>query len=268
MKKIIILLIAAMAVIIAAGASAGSAGLITSTQIKNHTIQLVDISPNAAHALRGQRGALGLNGSQGITGVNGANGLNGPKGDKGDTGAAGAASTVPGPKGDTGATGPPGLSGIKSPLVFGPYNSGGLDSSVCGNPDGTEHDWATDTYTRTYTVTPQSNGTFQVTELFDGTFVTVAGASPNTCDVTIPAGITGTMYGDYAVVVPTASGFNFKAVCPAGCTTKQFFTAFFGKPASFIDSATYAWQFHYTADNPAQGTWDNTDHGNTGNITS
>ena len=260
MKKIIILLIAAMAVIIAAGASAGSAGLITSTQIKNHTIQLVDISPNAAHALRGQRGALGLNGSQGITGVNGANGLNGPKGDKGDTGAAGTASTVPGPKGDTGATGPPGLRGINSPLVFGPYNSGGLDSSVCGN------DWATDTYTRTYTVTPQSDGSFQVTELFDGTFVTQAGDSPNDCNVTIPAGTTGTMYGDYAVVVPTASDCNFKAACPSGCTTRQFFTAFFGKPASFIDSATYAWQFHYAADNPAHGTWDNTDHGNTGNI--
>ena len=101
MKKTIILLITAMAVIIAAGASAGSAGLVTSTQIKNHTIQLVDISPNAAHALHGQRGALGLNGSQGIAGVNGANGLNGPKGDKGDTGTAGVAtaSAVPGPKG-------------------------------------------------------------------------------------------------------------------------------------------------------------------------
>ena len=167
---------------------------------------------------------------------------------------------MPGPKGDTGATGPPGLRGINSPLVFGPYNSGGLDSSVCGN------DWATDTYTRTYTVTPQSDGSFQVTELFDGTFVTLAGDSPNDCNVTIPAGITGTMYGDYAVVVPTASDFNFKAACPPGCTTRQFFTAFFGKPASFIDSATYAWQFHYAADNPADGTWDNTDHGNTGNI--
>jgi hypothetical protein len=260
MKKIIILLIAAMAVIVAAGASAGSAGLITSAQIKNRTIQFVDISPNAAHALRGQRGALGLNGSQGITGVNGANGLNGPKGDKGDTGAAGTASTVPGPKGDTGSAGPPGAPG-NSPLVFGPYQSGSLDSSACGG------DWANDTYTRTYIVAPQSDGSFQVTELFNGSFVTLAGNSPGKPCATIDAGITGQFYGDYVLTVPVKTqgtpayfNFNFNATPSTNVTTGVFFNAVFHQ----APPANYAWQFHYVTTN--HGTWDNTDTGNAGNI--
>lgn len=259
MKKIIILLIAAMAVIVAAGASAGSAGLITSAQIKNHTIQFVDISPNAAHALRGQRGALGLNGSQGITGVNGANGLNGPKGDKGDTGAAGTASTVPGPKGDTGATGPPGLSGINSPLVNGPVSATSQDSATNGDT------WAIDTYTIKYIVAPQPDGSFDVSAIAAGTFTTLAGVSPNDPGVTILAGITGSFYGDFALNVPDGNPFNPNADLSGHpaiglvANTNYYLNATFG-----TSLGSYHWQFHYVT--AAHGTWNNTDYGNTGNI--
>ena len=144
-------------------------------------------------------------------------------------------------------------------LVFGPYGSGSLDSSVCGN------DWANDTYSRTYAVTPQSDGSFEVTELFQGEFTTLAGPSPNDCS-TIRAGIKGKLYGNEAFRLPPGADFNFTAKCPDGCNGTEFFAAFFGIPDYFSTPAgqTYAWQFHYRTDH--NGTWDNTDHGNTGNI--
>ena len=220
------------------------------------------VGSNGLAGTNGAAGAAGTNGAPGSQGTAGANGAQGTKGDTGLKGDAGA----PGVKGDNGAQGVKGdkgdngAPGVASPLVFGPYNSGSTDSSACGG------DWANDTYTRTYMVAPQADGSFQVTELFNGSFVTLAGTTPDNCaaGLSLPAGITGKFYGDYAVVVPSTADLNFTAVCPAGCTTGQFFTAFFGKPAGWLDSATYAWQFHYAT---ANSTWDNTDHGNTGNIT-
>jgi Collagen triple helix repeat (20 copies) len=54
-----------------------------SPQIKNRSIQRIDISNRAAASLRGQRGPRGLTGAQGAQGIQGAKG---DKGDKGDTG--------------------------------------------------------------------------------------------------------------------------------------------------------------------------------------
>jgi hypothetical protein len=122
-----------------------------------------------------------------------------------------------------------------------------------------------------YTVTPQSDGSFDVTELYRGTFVTLAGDTPGKPCGTLAAGITGTFYGNYALTVPGPADFNFTASCPAGCTTNQFFNTFFAKSTTWFDdggAGNYAWQFHYKSDTPSGGSWDNTDHGNTGNITS
>jgi hypothetical protein len=155
-----------------------------------------------------------------------------------------------GDKGDKGDT----RAGGSSPLVFGPYDSSsGPDSGICGN-------WATDTFTRTWIVTPRPDKSFDVTELEQGTFVTLAGKSPNDCNVTIPAGITGTFYADYVDNVASGADFNFTATCPRGCGLTDFYNTFFGGKVG--DSA--AWQAHYTA--PHHGTWHNTDHGNSGNI--
>jgi hypothetical protein len=139
---------------------------------------------------------------------------------------------------------------------------------VCGD------DWATDTYTRTYTVTPHTNGSFDVTELYRGTFTTLAGNTPDyttgtTCGA-LAAGITGTFYGSYAITVSASADFNFTATCQSGCTTNQFFSTFFAKSATWFSDGgarDYAWQFYYNSTTPSNGSWKNTDHGNSGNIT-
>jgi hypothetical protein len=140
------------------------------------------------------------------------------------------------------------------PLVFGPYDSGSQDSGICGNM------WANDVFTRTYIVTPIADGSFQVTELYNGTFTTLAGPGPNgPCETNIFAGTTGQFYGNYAIKIPAPADFNFTAKCPEGCTTAQFMSTFFGLNWSTW-ATPYAWQFYYRS---GSWTWDNTDHGNT-----
>jgi Collagen triple helix repeat (20 copies) len=74
------------------GTYAAAQSLITSKQIANKTIRLIDMHPSAVKALKGNRGPRG---PQGIPGVNGANGING----------------APGPQGPTGPPGAPGVNG-------------------------------------------------------------------------------------------------------------------------------------------------------------
>jgi hypothetical protein len=66
-----------IAIVIAMSGSAVAASLITSKQIKDGTIQLVDISKQARSVLKGATGPAGLQGPKGDTG---------PQGPKGDTG--------------------------------------------------------------------------------------------------------------------------------------------------------------------------------------
>jgi hypothetical protein len=85
-------LIAAIVSAVVAGTTATAATIVvTSKNIKNGTIQTVDISAKAKRALRGQRG---LRGPQGVPGesIIGADGDSGP----------------PGPQGPAGPVGPPG----------------------------------------------------------------------------------------------------------------------------------------------------------------
>lgn len=244
------------------------AGAVGHLQLKNNTVDCQKLVATLQKrvcgglvTIPGDKGAPGANGAPGVNGSNGAVGNKGDAGPAGELGKPGAPGQ-PGTPGATGATGPAGHD-AKNPLIFGPYNSGSTDSSVCGN------DWANDTYTRTYIVSPQSDGSFQVTELFNGSFVTLAGNSPNdaSCGTTagdVAAGIPGTFYGDYAVKVPAPADFNQNAVCPAGCTTSEFFASVFGLPTNFLDTATYGWQFFYATQ--GHGSWANTDHGNSGNV--
>ena len=151
-----------------------------------------------------------------------------------------------------------------------PVSSSSQDTSGCPQTGGLPVDsngaviWANDTFTRTYIVKPNSDGTFDVTELFDGTFVTLNSSTPvgtvSNCSTLLNAGITGQFYGDYAIKTPVGLNFNFKGACPAGCTGSQFFLTFFGTTLP----NSYAWQFHYTT--PSNGSWDNTDHGNSGDL--
>lgn len=157
-------------------------------------------------------------------------------------------------------------------LVFGPYASGGPDFGVCSDTVP----WANDTFQRTYVVTAVSDGSFEVAELFKGTFKTLAGPSPGglpihdghpTCTTLIKAGIEGQLYADYVFHVPPgpSEDFNFTAHCPDGCTGKQFFSTFFNIDVDALVLANPpAFQFHYRTDH--NGNFDQTDHGNTGDI--
>lgn len=99
------LVVAILAIVIAtAGTASATTALITSNQIKNGTIRLVDISKKARKALQGRTGE---------TGKAGAAGPQGPQG-------------VPGPQGLQGAMGSPGVSGYtvvrNNTVVSAPVN--------------------------------------------------------------------------------------------------------------------------------------------------
>jgi hypothetical protein len=104
-----------------------------------------------------------------------------------------------------------------------------------------------------------------VTELFNGTYTTIAGPSANDCNVQVAGALTGKFYGDEAILLPKGANFNPNAQITGDATGTSFFQAFFGQPFP----SNYAWQFHYVSDGgtaAATSTWDNTDHGNFGNI--
>jgi Collagen triple helix repeat (20 copies) len=87
-------IIAGIVAMLVSAASATAAFVVTSKNIKNGTIQTIDISANAKRALKGNRGPRGLagapgqQGAQGPAGVNGANGAAGPIGPQGPPGPA------------------------------------------------------------------------------------------------------------------------------------------------------------------------------------
>jgi len=114
-----------VSVIVSSSATAGVTTLITSKQIKDHTIQLQDISSAAASQLKGQTGAKGDTGTASTPG---------PRGEKGDTGATGAPGPQ-GPKGDQGQKGDPGASNglyvrTDSSTAVADGNSGGTPAVI------------------------------------------------------------------------------------------------------------------------------------------
>jgi hypothetical protein len=81
--------VAITSAILAGSAVAGSQALIGSPQIRNGSIQLVDLSAKAKRALRGQRGPRGRQAPAGPAGVQGLPGGEGPQGPAGASGASG-----------------------------------------------------------------------------------------------------------------------------------------------------------------------------------
>jgi collagen triple helix repeat protein len=79
----------ALAIALVTAGSSAAAFVVTSANLKNGTIKLVDISSGAKRALHGQRGSRGLPGQAGTNGDPGAQGAQGPKGDPGAQGAQG-----------------------------------------------------------------------------------------------------------------------------------------------------------------------------------
>lgn len=76
--------IAALALFVALGGGAAwASGLISGSQIKNHSIAEKKLTRKAIHALRGQRGPRGKRGATGSTGATGAAGAPGAQGPPG-----------------------------------------------------------------------------------------------------------------------------------------------------------------------------------------
>jgi hypothetical protein len=129
---------------------------------------------------------------------------------------------------------------------YGPYASGSTDSGTCGN------DWATDTFDRHFTVRSNGDGTYTVVEQFkNGSFVTMAGLSPGSCETnpfgTLVAGKTGSMHGYFIIPLPPGTiQTSADPSCVAGspnapCTTAGFidshFTPCYG--ASICSATTF-----------------------------
>jgi hypothetical protein len=195
----------------------------------------------------------------------------GKQGAKGAKGAAGS----PGPKGDPGAKG---ASGINSPLVYSFAGATGPDTGACSD-SGSGAGWATDTFDSTYVVATQPDGSYVLTKVVKGTFVTRAGVSqPNPVDCnTAPkqtGGVTGTFYGLITVTVPANSGFDPFASCGAPCSphttvtsanvaqNDAFVAAFF--PTGVSGTLT---GYDLTYDAGANGHMQQNFNGATGNIT-
>jgi hypothetical protein len=183
-----------------------------------------------------------------------------------------------GSKGDTGETGPKGPSGVNNPLVYTFSGGKGPDSSDCGPA------WANDTYDATFIVAPQADGTYTITKVVKGTFLTIAGApdpNPSNCSASSEhGGVNGTFYGTEIWSVPATADFNPYASCGMACSPnttgtsdssseKQnaaFQSAFFSGAGS-----TYGGPAHYdfVYDAGSNGNWidSSTPQNNTGNIT-
>lgn len=137
---------------------------------------------------------------------------------------------------------------------YGPFASTSPDSGTCGN------NWANDTFDRFFRVdtTQNPDGTFNVTEDFkNGTFVTIAGPSPEGCGKdpggTVDAGVQGKLQGSFDIVVSNGA-YNPDAVCTlSACgATAGFIATVFGASATY-NVTTF--NLHYNAKNDGQ--WKN-----------
>ena len=84
------LVIAIAALVFAATGTAAATGLITSRQIADRTIRMVDLNPNLVARLQAAHGPQGPTGRTGATGKTGASGKTGPAGPAGPAGTSGA----------------------------------------------------------------------------------------------------------------------------------------------------------------------------------
>ncbi len=135
---------------------------------------------------------------------------------------------------------------------YGPFPSTSPDSGTCGN------DWATDTFDRHFTVKLNHDGTFTVIEQFkNGSFVTIPGLSPGSCDITdgsppgtVATGVSGSMHG-YFIIPAGTMQTSTDPSCVAGmplmpCTTTGFVNSHFTPCYPAICPVT-TFFFHYSA---------------------
>jgi hypothetical protein len=145
---------------------------------------------------------------------------------------------------------------------FGPYVFDGdpTDEGTCGA-------WAIDSFQRSFNLVQHPDGTLSFVTNDDGTFVTLAGPSPDACDPAtgdhgegrLDAGITGHMHGKSVATGVHAPSFNLHGCDNGACRTcGDFAVNVLGAPNITVDSATFVAE--YVADphqNLAQGAWHN-----------
>ena len=85
------LLVALLALVLVGGGSAMAGSLITSAQIKDHTILVKDLNKKTVKKLKGKKGPAGAVGAQGPQGPQGDQGVQGDQGPEGPQGPAGLA---------------------------------------------------------------------------------------------------------------------------------------------------------------------------------
>lgn len=113
-----------------------------------------------------------------------------------------------------------------------------------------------DTLKRTFTVKPNTNGSYRLIRHDRGSFLTNPGRSPGRCETgskhghTILANKTGTVQGFLAGTI-TGGTFHPNASCPANCGfTDVWIATFFGPGARFScehDSRDCRFDFEYDA---------------------
>jgi Collagen triple helix repeat (20 copies) len=160
------LVVAMIALAVALSGSAMAAGLVTSAQIKNGTIRLIDLHPSTQDALEGKRGPAG---PQGTTGAQGPQGARGVAGANGATGAQGPQG-FQGPKGDKGDKGDAG----PTPMTHS-FSYTNRNDTSCFDSPSTQESWAKTTADRHYVVTVAPDG-YYVTRYDIGTYTTIPGA--------------------------------------------------------------------------------------------
>ena len=105
---------ATVAAVVAAASGTAATIVVTSANIKDGTIQTVDLSAKAQRALRGQRGLRGAAGAPGAQGVQG----------------------LPGAQGVPGAQGPPGIQSLRKVLVSIEVPAGDFKTLTADCPGG------------------------------------------------------------------------------------------------------------------------------------
>ena len=132
------LIAAVVSAVVAAASGTAATIVVTSKNIKDGTIQTVDISAKAKRALKGQRGLRGLAGPSGAAGATGPAGTAGANGANGADGAPGPAGAT-GPQRPQGEPGPPATNLWAVVGSFGALVGGSGVESVLRNGVGIYH---------------------------------------------------------------------------------------------------------------------------------
>lgn len=125
-----IVAVAITALVASASATAVTRALITSAQIQNGTIRMVDLHASTKNALKGNRGLVGPRGPAGPAGAPGPQGQPGPQGVQGTQGIQG----FSGPAGATGGFSNAGLTYVVGPTVSVP--AGQVAGATASCPTG------------------------------------------------------------------------------------------------------------------------------------